>query len=101
MEIIDENKENMELVDISVTEDELKALQDGFEMEKPLRDSNYAFEDYCGEIIMLFAYDKKIECKEKEFDEKLQELREIRKEISKTFDEQRELMQRINNERIC
>lgn len=99
MEIIGQNKEDKELFDFSVSENELKQLQDAYEIEKERRDSNYEFEDFCGEVIMLSAYHHKHESKQKEYNEKIQELKEIQKEISDAFDKELELMNEIESKR--
>jgi len=99
MEIIGENPNDETLIDFKVTEDELKALEDAFEFERQRRDSNYTFEDFCGEVIMLSTYKFQVDKKEKEYQEKLDELKAIQDDLYKTFDEQLELMHKIDSER--
>lgn len=99
MEIIGNNKDDETLIDFTVNEDELKVLQDGFEFEKQRRDAKYTFEDFCGEIIMISTYEKKINILEQEFHEKMDELKEIQKELDESIDKQLDLMKKIDDTR--
>ena len=99
MEIIGENEHDKTLIDFEVDEDELKALEDGFAIEKQRRDSNYTFEDFCGEIMMLSSYRIQVDKKEKQYYEKMNELKQIQDDLFKAYDKQIGLMQKIENER--
>lgn len=107
MEIIGRDKEDMELITFECTKDELKMFEDAFEIEKQRRDSNYEFEDFTGEVIMLSAYHNLQETKDNEIMAKFKEIEDIHKEIDKLRDERQdafekeiELMNKIESERI-
>ena len=107
MQIIDEDKEDMELITFECTKDELKKFEDAFEVERQRRNSNYEFEDFTGEVIMLSAYHNLQEKKDEEIMAKLKEMEDIHKEINKLRDERHaafekeiELMNKIESERI-
>lgn len=107
MEIIGRDKEDMELITFECTEDELKMFEDAFEVEKQRRDSNYEFEDFTGEVIMLSAYHKMQEKKHEEIMAKFDEMDKLHDEIEKIRQEQHdafvkemELRNKIESERI-
>lgn len=95
------------MVTITCTEDELKMFEDAFEVEKQRRDSNYDFEDFTGEVIMLYAYHDIQEKKHEEIMAKLDEIDKLHDEISKirqeqhdAFEKEMELRDKIESERI-